>query len=482
MSPTPGNNQFDDEFRKRLEDASIQPPKGIWDKIEKELPERLPFYFRFKYPIAAAILTFTIMSSVIIYNRYEKSIDKEHFTAKVQSSLQNKTLSSSTRTIFQSDFNNVSQHKLIENSELTNNSSNNPSSNNFHPSNFSSVNISTPSIVATSVKVFEGASYSTSPNAEISNESIAPLEVKHSKKKRNSKKNPITISREMENLNSESLVVENKDEISKSNDLLDENVNEENTLLAKNEETIQKLDVLSTELFQDDEQPELNNKLVKGKNNAVKNRFASKGLVLGPVLGAHFTAMTKQSEKGINNSKLEQTSTFGKSYGLNIGYIINHHWSVGMEWIYNSDEGQNFKENVKGQIVDKSIVLDYMKIPFYFKYTQKFITRYDKCPITLNIVGGIHYSKLKTVNTYVDNQIAPLGVNYNEHEWGMLGGVEFDIFPTNRLFFTVGSRMTFNADLKNFPRVRGKDGSDPFSVQTGVYAKINYVFSFKKKS
>ena len=153
-----------------------------------------------------------------------------------------------------------------------------------------------------------------------------------------------------------------------------------------------------------------------------------------------------------------------------------------MEWIYNSDEGQRFKENINGENIEKYIALDYMKIPIYFKYSHKFITRYDKCPITLNFVGGLHYSKLKSVNTFINDQIAPVPVDYNEQEWGMLGGFEFDIFPTNRIFFTFGSRVTFNADLKQFPRLRGSDGTNPFSVQTGVYAKMNYVFSFKKKN
>lgn len=477
MSPAPGNNQFDDEFRKRLEDASIQPPSGIWEKIERKLPETVPFYFRFKYPIAAAILTFTVMSSLIIYNRYERSIDKEHFNTKIHASHQDNTSFNSSSSNLPTSLNYLSQQNLQENLEPVNNSSNTPSNNIS-----SSDNSFSKSTVATSVKVFEGASYSTTPNTDNSNESVSPKGVNNSKKKIGAKKNPISISREMENIKSEPIVGEIQQGISNSNNLIDEHVLEENSLLAKNEESIQKLDVLTTKLFQDDENPELENKLNKGKSKSIKNKFASKGLVLGPVLGAHFTAMTKQSEEGMNTSKMEQTSTFGKSYGLNIGYIINHHWSVGMEWIYNSDEGQNFKEKIKGQIVEKSIVLDYMKIPFYFKYTQKFITRYDKCPITLNLVGGIHYSKLKTVNTYVDHQIAPLGVNYNEHEWGMLGGVEFDIFPTNRIFFTVGSRVTFNADLEKFPSLRGNKGSDPFSVQAGVYAKINYVFSFKKKN
>lgn len=476
MSPTQGNNPFDDNIRKRLEDASFQPPAGLWDKIEKELPERIPFYIRFKFPIVAAVLTFTIMSSLIIYNRFEKSIISmeqnfaENFSLVEDLSNNSNTKNSSNLATL--------QHQNIESDQESIKIS---IDNNSNKSNKVKTPSSQSSLTTTS-QVFEGASYSTKSTSNNSFESNTQNELKTSKKKNKSERKPKSISDETSNESSESIL--NDVSLSNSNITsteIAENLAEENTSFEKNQEDVKKLDLLASDLFQDDENATLEDSTQKGKKKSFKNKFVNKGLVVGPLVGAHYTAMTKKSNEGINTSKLEQEATFGTTYGLNIGYVINHRWSVGMEWIYNSDEGQKFNEIIKSQNVEKYIDLNYMKIPVYFKYTHRFVTRYDKSPITLNFVGGVHYSKLKSVNTFIDGQIAPVKVNYNEQEWGMLGGIEFDIFPTNRLYFTLGSRMTFNADLKQFPRLRGRDGSDPFSIQSGVYAKINYVFSFKKK-
>ncbi|HUH75008.1 MAG TPA: outer membrane beta-barrel protein [Chitinophagales bacterium] len=470
MPQTQGNNPFDDEIRKRLEGASFQPPKGIWDKIEKQLPEKLPFYFRFKYPIAAAMLTFSLVSSLVIYNRYENSLsDTQLRFAKNKIDAKDNILPKSQSSNLQTDHYTTSDIISEAIPYLENNSEAN--------SNVKSIIQSSSS---TSVNSFDGASYSTQSKSSTSNE-FSKKSTPASKKEKRAERKQKSISSEDLNENSENFFKEAQylHFLDNSSNVAEE-LSIESPMLNKDIESIEKMDLFATNLFEDDENPELTNKFEKGKRKSFKNKFVNSGLVIGPLLGGHYSAMTKKSDEGVNTSNLEQSATFGKSYGVNVGYVINNRWTVGMEWIYNSDEGQRFTENINGQKVNKYVALDYMKIPLYVKYSYKFINRYDKTPITFNFVGGIHYSKLKSVNTYIENQIAPVEVNYNEQEWGMLGGVEFDIYATNRIFFTLGTRLAFNADLKQFPRLRGDDGADPFSVQTGVYAKINYAFSFKK--
>lgn len=469
MSQSQGNNPFDDEIKKRLEEASFQPPKGIWDQIEKELPIVLPFYYRFKYPIAAAIFAFTVMSSLLIYNRYENSLSDTELRI-VENKFPSKEMGSNGQGLNSSSSNVL----LSENNNEVLESANS----NSHKNSTKEAIIKASTF--NSVKAFNGGSYSAKPPANISNESISDKSSITFKEEKKANKKKKSIAKDIFNKNQESIVEKNLSIDLQNNTEIAEVFSVDDTTFIKENESIETLDMLATSLFEDDANPDLESKFTKGKKKNFKNKFVSKGLLLGPLVGAHYTAMTKKSDEGVNTSNLEQTATFGKSYGLNIGYVINQHWTVGMEWIYNSDEGQRFKENIKGQNIDKYLALDYMKIPLYVKYSHKFVTRYDKSPVTFNFVGGLHYSKLKSVNTFINNQIAPVQVNYNDHEWGMLGGVEFDIYATNRIFFTLGSRVAFNADLKQFPRLRGKDGSDPFSIQAGVYAKINYVFSFKK--
>lgn len=456
MSHNSENNSFDDYFKHRLENSSLQPPDDIWAKIDQKLPHKLPFYLRFKYPIAAAVITFTLISSLFIYDEYTDAY-QEHKKIVLQttpnltkksSTIQysNIDLDQATASIQNIDIEENTTTIQINETELDNKQNNKTAGNKNFVTN------------RKSKKLFKNKSSNSNPSEK---DILVEKERKANHKNSKSQLNNLVDEQSIEN----NLSSSDKNQMNQSERFTEE---------------LADLESLPTTLYVDDEESlsvPLKHTTSKKKKSSKYNR---KGIFVAPILGGHFTAMTKSSREGVNTSQMEQSASFGKSYGLNVGYIINSRWSVGVEWLYNSDEGQHFSEINNGQKQDKYLLLDYMKFPIYAKFTHKILTRYDKMPIAMSYIGGAHFSKLKTVNTYIDGEIAPFEVNYNKSQWGLLGGLEFDIYASRNIHFTLGTRVSFNADLKQFPKLRGEDKISPFSVQSGVYAKLNYVFAHQK--
>ncbi|MCO5231598.1 MAG: PorT family protein [Chitinophagales bacterium] len=456
MSHNSENKSFDDFFKHRLENSSLQPPDDIWEKIDKKLPHKLPFYLRFKYPIAAALITFTLISSLFIYDKYSEAY-QEHKKISLKSS-PNSTKISSNIQYSNIDLNQATaslQNIDIEENTTTFQSNENELSNH---QNFKKNDI---------IKLDAKGNSRKSSKNKASNFNTSDKNLFAGKEKKSIRKNS---KLQLNNLANEHSV---------DNNLPSSDINQ----IVQNErlnEDLANLESLPTTLYVDDEES-LSSHLQQSNSRKKKSsKYNRKGIIVAPILGGHFTAMTKSSREGVNTSQMEQSASFGKSYGLNVGYIINSRWSVGVEWLYNSDEGQHFSEVKNGQKQDKYLLLDYMKFPIYAKYTHKILTRYDKMPIAMSYIGGAHFSKLKTVNTYIDGEIAPFEVNYNQSQWGLLGGLEFDIYASRNIHFTLGTRVSFNADLKQFPKLRGDDKISPFSVQSGIYTKLNYVFAHQK--
>jgi hypothetical protein len=102
-----------------------------------------------------------------------------------------------------------------------------------------------------------------------------------------------------------------------------------------------------------------------------------------------------------------------------------------------------------------------------------------KKPMMLNLLGGLHYSLLRSKNTYINGELAYFDQKFNKHQWGLLAGAELDLYATKQLFFTFGARGGFAANARSFPRMKGRDGTDPLAFNAGLYTRINFRFMQK---
>lgn len=64
------NNNFDQHIKGKLEDASMEPPAFLWNKIEQKLLPIPPWYSKYKYLLLLLGLGFTSASSIIIYKDF----------------------------------------------------------------------------------------------------------------------------------------------------------------------------------------------------------------------------------------------------------------------------------------------------------------------------------------------------------------------------------------------------------------------------
>lgn len=485
MSHPEDNQHFDDLFRKRFEDASFAPPPGIWDKIQDDLPPALPFYRKYKYAIVAAIFAFSFMSSHYMYHKYDYALKMDEF---MTDNLRDSEILSENETVISGlNISEMSRFVTLNNYRKNEKSYNAAKKAQLEliESEISSFTNGNASVESSKTLLSENQSNSSSNGGSISDQNKQPNQatqatqnnstrsaLHHSaeKSKRQQRKDNKKASRSAEEKISQASSA--SPELA---DLSDENATDTNRALTTEENL--ELNKIALDCIQDDEESPYEFNAEKIDQVSKKNHHQNSGFFIGPMLGAHYTAMTKSSREGVNSSRMEQTPSFGAFYGLSAGYIINSRWTAGIEWIYNSAEGQRFAETINDVKLNKYIDLDYMKIPVYVKYRQKFLHSGHGVPATFNLLGGFHYSRLKSTSTYINGQVEPFELNYNKQQWGLMAGLEFDFYPVDRIFFTVGGRASFNADIEAFPSVRGANGTAPFSVQTGVYAKIHYVFT-----
>ncbi len=488
MSHSEDNQHFDDQMRQRFEDASFAPPPGIWDKIQDDLPPALPFYRKYKYAIVAAIFAFSFISSHYIYNKYDYASSMNEF---MTDNLRDSEILAGDATVI-SGLNISEMSRFVVLNHYRQNERNYNASikaqleaGETEVSTFANGNAvaeSNKALLAETQQNSTGSGETSvsqkqtehGSNQKVSSETATNRSAEKSDKqqkrikKKSAKSDPDNNSLSLPGSNNQNI-----------NHLASENSSSIESRNRSNEENIE-LDKITVDCIQNDEESPYAFNAEKIAQKLKNNHHQNRGFFIGPVLGAQYSAMTKSSKEGVNTSRMEQVPTFGTFYGLSAGYIINSRWTVGVEWIYNSAEGQKFEEPIENTTVDKFIDLDYMKIPVYIKYRQKFLHSGQGVPATFNLLGGLHYSRLKSTSTYINGEVEPFEINYNKQQWGLMAGFEFDLYPVDRIFFTFGGRASFNADLAAFPSLRGANGTAPFSVQTGLYAKIHYVFNKKQ--
>lgn len=473
------NQHFDDQMKDRLEHAEFSPPSDLWEKIEEDLPPALPVFLRFRRPTIAAIWAFAIMSSIFIYQKFDYAYKVQNFlTASLEENenpgnpndLQIFGLNLTAVANFAQYQKQLQQKKLLaagkqpleSTLEVVEQFSNGRYSYSNAPINDADTDESPISHVQTA----SFFSFASSQTIHLPEKKL---------KKALTGNNP---SAQSSNSSSKFSSTHTNTSTSSASTLVNlvENIVDEAVRQMTKQSTVDLDPIIVCEIADDEASPyqyDAQKKKVKPRKNLQRN----KGFYIGPTMGTHYTAMTLSSPEGINTSKMEQTATFGTFYGISTGYILNNRWSFGMEWIYNSSEGQRFEGEFKGKQTRKYVDLDYFKIPIYAKYRHQFLPNRRKVTTSFNYLAGLHYSKLKNTNTFVNGEIENFQINKNVHQWGMMLGAELDIYPTERIFVSLGVRGTFNADVNNLPTLRGDNNTDPFSVQTAVYAKIHYVFT-----
>jgi len=189
------------------------------------------------------------------------------------------------------------------------------------------------------------------------------------------------------------------------------------------------------------------------------------------------------SKKGaISNSENEigYKPYYGGQYGVTMGYNFGNNYGLQLDWIINSDHGQNFSEVINGKETTSSIKLNYMHIPVLFKYKWNQFSQLTKKPVILNYIFGVQYSALKSVASQVDDSVISLSDLQRDHDWGVVIGLDYDIFLSRNYYVSVGARSTYGSDFGSFGPMFNKTASTKTdNLSVGLTASMNYMFGAK---
>lgn len=179
----------------------------------------------------------------------------------------------------------------------------------------------------------------------------------------------------------------------------------------------------------------------------------------------------KQFSADENTQSIKPMLTFGKAYGVNIGYDFIDRWGVQLEWQI-SEQGQKYKIQQADGSHTKDINLLYTKFPIVAKYKQTFNNNYNAKPIALSFVFGPQLGVLIKKSGKLDGTTISNLPAYSNVELGLLSGFDFDLFMTRNVAMTIGARTGFMSPMKR---------NKPMSFQLGVTTQFNFRFPKKIK-
>lgn len=496
-------NNIDDILRKKLEDAEIAPPADLWNKIEAQLPVQKSIWRKSKYLILLLLVFTSSVGSVLVYENFirENLISSSNKIAK--NKIQNNTNTKDKHTNVKLSSNNIQEEQqAVQISDATTESKKNNSKKSNPNSNLQSNNTQSNTInkqvlnnnLSKQNRIQKLKTPQTILAQKINSKSESNLakidatETNTTKTNSNqiiakNKKNSIKSKQKaiIEN-NIENEIAVDATELNKIayKDIIEEN-NFNNAIasidqigistdVAPSYTTAEILKSFYPEIEPLEEQAALS-EYEKQKEKQLKNlkEFAgvdvTKGFHAGILMSIHNNWLTgKDKNKETPNNTIKHKLDFGKSFGVNLGYDYTSRWGIQTEIAYN-EQGQKYTEQTEKGKISKELDLAYLRIPLMLKYKINFINNYNTKPVIVNFLLGPQVNFLLSKKTLVNDKKQSFDANYNRGEFGLYGGVDFDLFMTKNFYVTFGSRIGFATALK-------KDS--PKSFQIGFTTQFNF--------
>lgn len=169
--------------------------------------------------------------------------------------------------------------------------------------------------------------------------------------------------------------------------------------------------------------------------------------------------------------------TFGYQYGATMGYSFGSKFGFEVS-LLRANQGQRISQLIDFDSIDSEVRLNYMHIPFAFKYKWEQFSSITNNPIVLNYLFGLQYSKLLSMHGQFHNDIILTDDIERIEDIGFLIGLDYDIFLADNYFLTIGARSTFSSDLNAIlSTIAGETNTKTNNFTVGVKASINYLLN-----
>ncbi len=157
-----------------------------------------------------------------------------------------------------------------------------------------------------------------------------------------------------------------------------------------------------------------------------------------------------------DGKELAYKPTFGLASGAIIGYTFKKQYGFQTGFIFYSQQGQNYDDNLNGFAARRQVKLQYFHVPLVLRYKFK-IKKQKKfeAPWVLNL--GADVGILRSAEITYDGNAYPLGTISNPEandmdyfkpiDVSVVLGVEKEIYFTKWLMMSIGMRTTFSGDI-----------------------------------
>jgi hypothetical protein len=160
---------------------------------------------------------------------------------------------------------------------------------------------------------------------------------------------------------------------------------------------------------------------------------------------------------------------FGKDIGMVFAYNFSRAFSAQAEGMFISESGQRYKEYRNGKYVDREADLHYYTLNLLLKYNRNKASQ----AVLLNghsIVGGLYASRLNKATETINGQITRSNA-YEDYNYGVILGYEYNRFVTPHLLITSGLRVNYG-----FPNIDERLFLKTFTGSFDLNIAVKYRF------
>lgn len=455
----------EDRIKNKFNQFTPPPPAGMWDRIADELPVELPFYKKpsFLATVAFIALFFVSSLSYFFYN-YQVITD-------VQIVERNATANSFEK---QAQLKNAYSFAAANNTlQATNKSNQKPiDSKGNQKSN--------------AIKAIAQTAKINSPKFKSPKDSKNKIAQKHSLpiSKTAVAQNQQTISSNtkgtVQNITQNQQNVSSNKKVAIQTAMLDEKVTEAKKTILKTPTLAQAIHLpnkqislsttTNTEVTRIDEIPVISP--------------SSSDRILQQLKGLHFGLTYSINNTWLLNKGVAETQEthyqlhFGRAYGFKLGYDFTPRWGLQLEWILDSSQGQQFgtnsvhASNTTRRFLSKDIHLHYTHLPVLLKYRKAKMSKRTKQPIVANLLLGLQYSRLKSIDINIDSEIIQAEDLLRKADWGLVAGFDVDAHLNKNFSLSVGVRSSLaaggNNPIKMFTTLNQQSRNFLIGVQTSL--------------
>lgn len=141
--------------------------------------------------------------------------------------------------------------------------------------------------------------------------------------------------------------------------------------------------------------------------------------------------LSSKTISGLQPDELTATNiSFGQNFGVQLGASLTPRLSSQVEFLWISQNRQQYNEYINGKYVFNSLELDYYTFSMQSKYKVK---------LRHSLFAGGYLGLMKTAKQNLDGAVSLVTNEYSKLDYGIILGYEYSIPLGNRLVFSPGA-------------------------------------------